>query len=86
MSVRTCTMHSTASHGDGNSFSVSTLANTGGDHISLTAKQSRFGIKSKIDTAIGQIRTQIEWTSTTTVGNCWFAASASASRCWLTGT
>jgi hypothetical protein len=47
-------------HGAGNSFSVSTLANTGGDHISLTAKQSRFGIKSKIDTAIGQIRTQIE--------------------------
>jgi hypothetical protein len=47
-------------HGEGNSFSVSTLANTGGDHISLTAQQSRFGIKSKIDTAIGQIRTQIE--------------------------
>jgi hypothetical protein len=48
-----------ARHGDGNSFSVSTLANTGGDHISLTAKQSRFGIRSKIDTAVGQIRTHI---------------------------
>jgi hypothetical protein len=47
-------------HGEGNSFSVSTLANSGGDHISLTAQQSRFGIKSKIDTAVGQIRTQIE--------------------------
>ena len=47
-------------HGEGNSFSVSTLSNDGGDHISLTAQQSRFGIKSKIDTAIGQIRTQIE--------------------------
>jgi len=48
------------SHGDANSFSSSTVGNGGGDHISLTAKQSRFGIKSKIDTSIGQIRTQIE--------------------------
>ena len=47
-------------HGAANSFSVSTLANDDGDHISLTAQQSRFGIRSKIDTAIGQIRTQIE--------------------------
>ena len=31
-----------------------------GDHISIHAKQSRFGIKSKVDTAIGQIRTRIE--------------------------
>jgi len=29
-------------------------------HIALTAKQSRFGIKSKVDTAIGQIRTVVE--------------------------
>ncbi len=29
-------------------------------HIRLTAKQSRFGIKSKVDTAIGQIRTVVE--------------------------
>jgi hypothetical protein len=56
-------------HGEGNSFSVSTLANTGGDHISLTAQQSRFGIKSKIDTAIGQIRTQIEADFTPGGGN-----------------
>ena len=48
------------SHGDANSFSASTVGNDDGDHISLTAKQSRFGIKSKIDTSIGQLRTQIE--------------------------
>jgi hypothetical protein len=41
----------------------------GGDHISLTAQQSRFGIKSKIDTAIGQIRTQIEADFTPGGGN-----------------
>ncbi len=29
-------------------------------HIRLTAKQSRFGIKSKVDTAVGQIRTVVE--------------------------
>ena len=50
-------------YGAANSFSVSAIGSeddNGEDHISLTAKQSRFGIKSKIDTAIGQIRTQIE--------------------------
>jgi hypothetical protein len=31
-----------------------------GDHIRLNAKQTRFGIRSKVDTAIGQIRTKIE--------------------------
>jgi len=31
-----------------------------GGHVRLTAKQSRFGIKSKVDTAIGQIRTVVE--------------------------
>jgi hypothetical protein len=56
-------------HGEGNSFSVSTLANAGGDHISITAQQSRFGIKSKIDTAVGQIRTQIEADFTPGGGN-----------------
>jgi hypothetical protein len=71
-------------HGAGNSFSVSTLANTGGDHISLTAKQSRFGIKSKIDTAIGQIRTQIE-ADFNTGGNAGSLPSASASRSWSLG-
>jgi opacity protein-like surface antigen len=30
------------------------------DHIRLHARQSRFGIKSKVDTAIGQIRAKIE--------------------------
>jgi len=30
------------------------------DHIRLHARQSRFGIRSRTDTAIGQIRTQIE--------------------------
>ncbi len=30
------------------------------DHIRLHARQTRFGIKSKVDTAIGQIRTVIE--------------------------
>jgi hypothetical protein len=30
------------------------------DHIILHARQSRFGIKSKVDTAIGQIRAKIE--------------------------
>jgi hypothetical protein len=44
-----------------NSFSASSINDADGDdHIGLTAQQSRFGIKSKIDTAIGQIRTQIE--------------------------
>ncbi|MGB7206024.1 MAG: DcaP family trimeric outer membrane transporter [Anderseniella sp.] len=50
-------------HGVANSFSKYSTDDLGantGDHISLTAKQSRFGIRSKIYTAIGQIRTQIE--------------------------
>jgi hypothetical protein len=48
-------------HGTANSFSASTIGNDSGDHISLTHRQSRFGIKSKIDTAVGQIRTQLEF-------------------------
>ncbi len=48
-------------HGAANSFSTSTVGNDSGDHISLTHQQSRFGIKSKIDTAVGQIRTQLEF-------------------------
>jgi len=48
-------------HGSANSFSASTIGNDSGDHISLTHRQSRFGIKSKIDTAVGQIRTQLEF-------------------------
>ena len=47
-------------HGVANSFSLDNLGNGSGDHIGITGKQSRFGIKSKIDTAIGQLRTQIE--------------------------
>ncbi len=51
-------------HGDAYSFDISTLdgnaQNDTGDHISLSAARSRFGIKSKIDTAVGQIRTRIE--------------------------
>ena len=48
-----------------NDFAVSTAwssVQTGNDddHITIHAKQSRFGIKSKVDTAIGQIRTRIE--------------------------
>jgi hypothetical protein len=31
-----------------------------GDHFRLHARQSRFGIRSRTDTAVGQIRTQIE--------------------------
>lgn len=38
----------------------SVLTDDGDDHITLHAKQSRFGIKSKVDTAVGQIRTRIE--------------------------
>jgi hypothetical protein len=33
---------------------------TGDEHVRLHARQSRFGIRSRTDTAIGQIRTQIE--------------------------
>jgi len=39
--------------------SVNSVASSA-DHITIHAKQSRFGIKSKVDTAIGQIRTRIE--------------------------
>lgn len=50
---------------DDNDFEPSTawssvLGGNGDDHITLHAKQSRFGIKSTVDTAIGQIRTRIE--------------------------
>jgi hypothetical protein len=38
---------------------VNTVASSD-DHITIHAQQSRFGIKSKVDTAIGQIRTRIE--------------------------
>ena len=48
-------------HGTANSFSASSIGNDEGDHISLTHRQSRFGIKSKIDTAVGQLRTQLEF-------------------------
>ena len=48
-------------HGTANSFSASTIDNDSGDHIALTHRQSRFGIKSKIDTAVGQLRTQLEF-------------------------
>ncbi len=47
-------------HGVANSFDSSRVGEDSGDHIGITARQSRFGIKSKIDTSIGQIRTQIE--------------------------
>jgi hypothetical protein len=50
-------------HDLGDSFAVSAMTAATGkekDHIRLHARQSRFGIKSKVDTAIGQIRTQIE--------------------------
>jgi sensor domain CHASE-containing protein len=63
---------------------VSTLAD-GDDHISLTAQQSRFGIKSKIDTAIGQIRTQIEADFNGTATLVRTPSPASASRCWSLG-
>ncbi len=51
---------------DDNNFEPSTHWSTfmgngnSSDHITIHAKQSRFGIKSKVDTAIGQIRTRIE--------------------------
>lgn len=37
-----------------------TSSGNGDDHVRLHARQSRFGIRSRTDTAIGQIRTQIE--------------------------
>jgi opacity protein-like surface antigen len=48
-----------------------TSSGNGDDHIRLHARQSRFGIRSRTDTAIGQIRTQIE--------GDFFASSGSAS-------
>ena len=45
------------------SFSLwlpSNIRRSNNDHISLSARQTRFGIRSKVDTAIGQIRTLIE--------------------------
>lgn len=39
--------------------SVNDNANRG-DHITLHAQQTRFGIRSKVDTAVGQIRTLVE--------------------------
>jgi hypothetical protein len=42
------------------SFNISRLADATGDHVCLTAVRTRFGIRSRTDTAIGQIRTQIE--------------------------
>ncbi len=56
-------------HGVANSFSSSTVGEDSGDHIGITARQSRFGIKSKIDTSVGQIRTQIEGDFTSGAGN-----------------
>ncbi len=50
-------------HFVGDSFAPSALASSPRrekDHITLHAKQTRFGIKSKVDTAIGQIRTVVE--------------------------
>jgi hypothetical protein len=47
----------------GDAFSVPALwsSNGSGDnHVRLHARQTRFGIRSRTDTAIGQIRTQIE--------------------------
>jgi opacity protein-like surface antigen len=47
----------------GDSFYVGglwTSSGNGDNHIRLHARQSRFGIRSRTDTAIGQIRTQIE--------------------------
>ena len=57
-------------HGTANSFDASTLGTPEtGDHIALTHQQSRFGIKSKIDTAVGQIRTQLEFDAASGTGN-----------------
>jgi hypothetical protein len=51
-------------HDTAYSFDISTIdgnaQNDTGDHISMSAARSRFGIKSKVDTGIGQIRTRIE--------------------------
>ena len=58
-------------HDFGDSFSVPDLdtSDEDTDHIRLHALQTRFGIKSKVDTAIGQIRTKIEADFFTTGGN-----------------
>jgi hypothetical protein len=57
-------------YGSANSFSISAIGGaTPGDHIGLTAKQSRFGIRSRIDTAIGQLRTHISLDFATADGN-----------------
>ncbi|MFW6077686.1 MAG: porin [Hyphomicrobiales bacterium] len=47
---------------DADAFNVGALWSRGDkdEHIRLHANQSRFGIRSRTDTAIGQIRTQIE--------------------------
>ncbi|MFO1091577.1 MAG: hypothetical protein U1E46_18530 [Hyphomicrobiales bacterium] len=43
------------------SFSLQSIPQGGGDaYVNLHPLQSRFGIKSKVDTAVGQIRTRIE--------------------------
>ncbi|MGF7161398.1 hypothetical protein FHS85_003033 [Rhodoligotrophos appendicifer] len=46
----------------GDAFSLTTSLNGNGkqDHVRLGARESRFAIKSKSDTAVGQIRTLIE--------------------------
>lgn len=47
----------------GDAFYVPSIWHGGDDtktHVRLHAKQTRFGIKSKVDTAVGQIRTLIE--------------------------
>jgi hypothetical protein len=51
-------------HGTAYSFNISTIngnaQNDTGDHISLSAARSRFGIRSKLNTSIGQIRSLVE--------------------------
>ena len=50
-------------HDLGDTFAVSALESAPRrekDHIRLHARQTRFGIKSKVDTAIGQIRSVVE--------------------------
>ncbi len=51
--------------GSASSFNASNLsaggADDSGDHISLSHRRSRFGIKSRADTGIGRIRTRLEF-------------------------
>ena len=49
-------------HDFGDTFDVASVHSSEDDtdHIRLHARQTRFGINSKVDTAIGQIRTKIE--------------------------